>query len=109
MDLADDWLNDVPMQLTDVLPSDWRTRVRPLFKGSALVLDTLGRPDLLKTKLFALCDRGTDLSDCLTLAPTPDELGEALPWLVLQDGNPDWPAHVEATVNDVMRRLGHGV
>jgi hypothetical protein len=73
------------------------------------VLDTLGRPDLLKTKLFALCDRGTDLSDCLALAPTTDELGEALPLLVLQDGNPDWPAHVEATVNDLKRRLSHGV
>lgn len=109
VDLADDWLNNGPMQLTEVLPGDWRIRVQPLFKGSALVLDTLGRPDLLKTKLFALCDRGTDLSDCIALAPTPDELAAALPWLVLQDGNPDWPAHAQATVNDLKRRLGHGV
>ena len=33
VDLADDWLNNGPMQLTEVLPSDWRTRVRPLFKA----------------------------------------------------------------------------
>ena len=109
VDLGDDWLNNGPMQLTEVLPSDWRIRVQPLFKGSALVLDTLGRPDLLKTKLFALCDRGTDLSDCLALEPTADELTEATPWLVVQDANPDWTSHVTATLTDLRRRLGHGV
>lgn len=109
VDLVDDWLNNGPMQLTDVLPADWRSRVRPLFKGSALILETLGRSDLLKTKLFALCDRGTDLPDCLAFSPTAAELADALPWLALQDGNPDWPAHVEATINDLKQRLAHGL
>jgi N-acetylglucosamine-6-phosphate deacetylase len=72
------------------------------------VLSTLGRADLLKTKLFALCDRGTDLSDCVALAPTAAELDEAVLWLAEQDANPG-PAHVNATSADLTRRLGHGV
>ena len=73
------------------------------------MLSTLGRADLLKTKLFPLCDRGTDFPDCVALAPTAAELGEAVLWLAEQDANPEWPAHVEATIADLIRRLSHGV
>jgi hypothetical protein len=59
--------------------------------------------------LWALCDRGLDLADCVALAPTADELAGILPWLEQQDANPDWPAHVRATLADVARRLGHAV
>jgi len=107
--LRDDWLNNGPTQLGDVLPAGWRDRLQLVFVGTAIRLDTLGRADLMKTKLFALCDRGTDLGDCLALAPTVDELNEASPWVALQDGHPDWPAHVLATFTDLRRRLGHGV
>ena len=109
VELADDWLNNGPVQLADVLPEGWRLRVRMVFAGTALTLTTLGRADLLKTKLFALCDRGTDLADCIALAPTVDELREAAPWLSEQDGNPKWPDHVHAVLDDLCRRLGHGV
>lgn len=109
VDLADDWLNNGPMQLGDVLPSGWRERVLRVYEGEALVLSTLGRADLLKSKLFALCDRGTDLPDCVALAPTAEELAECMPWLEPQDGNELWPAHARATVADLARRLGHGV
>lgn len=108
-ELADDWLNNGPMQLGEVLPAGWRERVERLFEGQALVLDTLGRSDLLKSKLFALCDRGTDWPDCIALAPGRDELISAQPWLELQDGNVDWPSHVRETLTDLSRRLGHGV
>lgn len=109
VDLLDDWLNNGPIHLGDVLPEGWRRRVVLAFEGKAMVLHSLGRPDLLKTKLFALCDRGTDLPDCVALAPTAAELAEALPWVSFQDANPDWPAHVAATLADLGRRLGHGV
>jgi hypothetical protein len=105
--LMDDWLNNGPMQLGDVLPAGWRLRVRVAYEGSAVRLDTLGRTDLLCTKLFALCDRGTDLGDCLALAPNAEEIAEATPWVAYQDANPDWPAHVAATLADLQRRLGH--
>jgi hypothetical protein len=109
VDLVDDWLNNGPMQLGDVLPAGWRERLQRVFVGQVLVLSTLGRSDLLKSKLFALCDRGTDLPDCVALAPTEEELAECVPWLERQDGNEEWPAHVRATVGDLARRLGHGV
>jgi hypothetical protein len=96
-------------QIGEVLPVGWRERVQRIFEGRALVLSTLGRPDLLKSKLFALCDRGTDLPDCVALAPTAEELEECVPWLELQDGNDEWPAHVRATLADLARRLDHGV
>lgn len=109
VELVDDWINNGPLALGDVLPAGWRDRVQRIFEGAALVLSTLDRPDLLKSKLFALCDRGTDLSDCMALAPDPDELADCLPWLEVQDGNERWPAHVRATLADLARRLGHGV
>ena len=73
--------------------------------GSALALTTLGRADLLKTKLFALCDRGTDLADCIAMAPSAAELEEAEPLLSEQDANPMWPDHARATLDDLRGRL----
>jgi hypothetical protein len=75
--------------------------------ADSLVLRCLGRDDLIRSKRFAVCDRGLDLPDCVALAPTPDELASILPWRERQDANPDWPAHVRATLADVPRRLGH--
>jgi Nucleotidyltransferase of unknown function (DUF6036) len=107
--LQDDWLNNGPASLTSVLPPGWRDRLQPAFSGVAIQLRCLGRDDLLRSKLFALCDRGFDLGDCLALAPTAEELRAFLPWLEQQDGHPGWPAHVQATLADLGRRLGHGV
>jgi hypothetical protein len=107
--LQDDWLNNGPASLTSVLPPGWRDRLQLVFSGTAIQLRCLGRDDLLRSKLFALCDRGFDLGDCLALAPTADELRAILPWLELQDGHPGWPAHARATLADLGWRLGHGV
>jgi hypothetical protein len=107
--LKDDWLNKGPSSLTSVLPAGWRDRLQPAFRGQAILLHTLARSDLLKTKLFALCDRGLDIKDCLAMKPMADELAESLPWLEQQDLNPDWPTHVRTTLTDLGRRLGHGV
>ena len=106
--LADDWLNNGPWPLIPDLPPNWMQRVNPVFQGSALTLAVPDRPELLATKLYALCDRGTDLADCLALNPSAVELAAALPWLASRDEHPDWPAHVTETVTDLGRRLGHG-
>jgi hypothetical protein len=107
--LREDWLNNGPSSLASLLPGGWRDRVQLLHRGQAITLWTLGRPDLLKSKLFALCDRGTDLSDCLALQPTAKELEAAAPWLEVQDLHPGWPQHVHSTLEDLVRRLGHGI
>jgi hypothetical protein len=36
-------------------------------------------------------------------------LGIVLRWIEEQDLNPDWPAHVRATLADLGRRLGHAL
>jgi hypothetical protein len=107
--LRDDWLNNGPRSLVRVLPKGWEQRLQPAFRGKALVLLCLGRDDLLRSKLFALCDRGIDLEDCIALGPTRGELAALMPWVEEQDLNPDWPNHVRATLADLARRLGHGV
>ncbi len=107
--LQDDWLNNGPASLAAQLTPGWQQRLQPLFSGTALRLESLGRDDLLRSKLFALCDRGIDLGDCVAMAPTADELRSLAPWLEAQDLNPDWPAHVRETLADLGRRLNHGV
>jgi hypothetical protein len=107
--LSDDWLNNGPASLAEQLPADWLEHLQMVFSGSAITLRCPGRADLLRSKLFALCDRGLDLGDCLALAPTADELRDLLPWVERQDANPGWPAHVRATFEDLARRLGHGI
>lgn len=107
--LASDWLNNGPMSLVDLLPAAWQARVQLAFEGKAITLHTLGRVDLLKTKLFALCDRGTDLTDCIALAPSVEELRDASPWICEQDANTMWPEHVRVTLADLARRLGYAI
>lgn len=107
--LDDDWLNNGPASLIRDLPPGWEGRLQPAFAGAAIELRSLGREELLRSKLFALCDRGLDLGDCLALAPTPDEAAILLPWLEYRDANPDWPQHVRDTLRDLLERLGHGV
>ncbi|MCP4674356.1 MAG: hypothetical protein GY854_02325 [Deltaproteobacteria bacterium] len=107
--LDDNWLNNGPSSLAEVLPSGWLDRLQIAYKGKAITLHCLGREDLLRSKLFALCDRGIDLQDCLALFPTKAELDKIKPWLEAQDANPDWPAHARSTLDDLLKRLGHGV
>lgn len=105
--LQDDWLNNGPAAFAKQLPGAWERRLQAAFSGVALELRSLGREDLLRAKLFALCDRGLDLADCLALAPAAGELAALLPWVAEQDLNPAWPAHVRATLADLGKRLGH--
>lgn len=107
--LKEDWFNNGPSSLLDVLPSDWKNHLQLVFSGQALKLYTLGRLDLLRSKLFALCDRGLDLPDCIALKPTEDELSVILPWLKQQDGNLGWPDHVQETLETLRQRLRHGI
>jgi hypothetical protein len=107
--LQDDWLNNGPASLVSQLLPEWQERLQTLFSGKAIRLRCLGRLDLLCAKLFALCDRGIDLGDCIALAPTTHEVAKVLSWLEIQDANPEWPAHVRATLADLGRRLGHGI
>ncbi len=107
LELIDAWLNNGPIRLVNDLPDGWRDRLASVYTGQALVLQTLGRTDLLGTKLFALCDRLEDWSDCIALAPTAEELNICLPWVTARDGNAFWPEHVENTFVALAERMGY--
>ena len=107
--LSDQWLNNGPATLASDLPAGWEARLQLVFRGECIELHTLGRSDLLKAKVFALCDRGIDLADCIALRPTATELADLLPWLEVRDLHPGWPAHARETVADMGRRLGHAL
>jgi len=105
--LESGWLNNGPESLKRDLPKGWMTRLQNLYSGEALVLKTLGRGDLLATKLWAYCDRGFDLDDCIKLRPTKEELLEAIKWVSHQDANESWPAHVKGMFANLAKELGY--
>jgi hypothetical protein len=75
----------------------------------AIQLDSLGREDLLHSKLSALCDCALDLGDCVAFTRSKEELATIVSWLGKQDGNPDWPAYVRETLGDLEQQLRDGV
>ena len=105
--LDENWLNNGPASLKADLPVGWQDQLIQLFSGVAVELYTLGRLDLLRTKLFAYCDRQQDEDDCAALLPTLDELRICLPWLLERDGNPYWPENVKAALRQLAKRLGY--
>jgi hypothetical protein len=67
----------------------------------------------LCTKLVALVDRGEDLGDCIALAPTPQELQAAWPFVEQYEGNEEvrrvyWIPKAQAAYAEIARTLGHG-
>ena len=107
-EIDENWLNNGPEDLKSDLPADWKERVIEIYKGESITLWTLGRIDLLRTKLYAYCDRQQDLQDCILLAPTEEELKEITPWLVERDANPDWPDHVNNSLENLKEEIENG-
>lgn len=105
--LRHDWLNNGPSSLRDDLPAAWRDGVVVLYQSGGITVRTLGRQDLLMTKLFAFCDRQQDEEDCVALAPTAQELRDSLAWLDDRDGNPLWPEHVRTSLKAIAERVGY--
>lgn len=110
------WFNSKSYDFVGVpgcLPVGWEERLRPLLRGKALDLRTLGRHDLLCTKLAALVDREEDLDDCIAMAPTAAELKAAWPFLEQYEGNAEvrrvyWIPKARAALAEIAEALGHG-
>lgn len=105
--LDSEWLNNGPESLQDDLPPGWKDRAELIYKGEALTLHTLGRIDLLRSKLYAYCDRQQDLQDCIAMAPSQHELQTIKPWLCTRDANPLWEEHVETSLKYLIQKLHH--
>ena len=101
------WLNNGPISIIRDLPSKLQERTIKIFQGRAITLFTLGRLDLLETKLYAYCDRDIDFNDCLALKPTSKELNSCLPWVVEGDGNPLWQQRVLSQFKILNKALGY--
>jgi hypothetical protein len=106
-ELKANWLNCSASVLVDSLPEGWCERLECLYQGQALRLKTLGRDDLLITKLLGYCDRGMDLYDCVSLSPTKQELRHTFLWVKEQDSEKRWPKHVQKCFHELARRLGY--
>ena len=103
--LSDKWLNNGPESLRRDLKPGWRTRTASIFKGKALEMRSLGREDLLATKLYAFCDREDDLEDVLKLKPTRTELANIFHWVLKRDASPKWPKRVRDCFSRLREKL----
>jgi hypothetical protein len=72
LNLTPGWLNGSIQSYLDVLPPDYKTRLRTLPSRGRLHIALLHRQDILVMKLFA--GRPRDLRDVTTLRPTVAEL-----------------------------------
>ena len=100
--LIKNWINNGPDKLLLNLPKDWFSRTQPFFKGKSLTFVTLGRPELLKDKLWGFCDlREQDRSVILALKPSYEELLETAKWVKKQEAHPSWPKHVDSRVQEL--------
>lgn len=57
LDIDSDWLNAHFLSFTHVLPSDFVSRLRPVFRGRHLTVEALGPEDILVMKCFAGRDK----------------------------------------------------
>jgi len=102
--LSQDWLNNGPDSLLQELERGWRDRVVEMYHGENLSVYSLGKMDLLKTKLWATCDRMEDIEDILFLSPTKEELLEAKQWVLQRDASDFWPEIIEEAMREIERR-----
>lgn len=104
-ELRSEWLNNGPESLIRDLPEGWQDLTVELYRGNNLILHTLGRLDLIRSKLFAFVDRGIDLEDLLQIKPSYEELERVAKWLKERDANPDWPTYVEIRLKELREKL----
>ena len=71
---AKNWLNEHTTQFNDRYPIGWELRVVEVFQGKALRVLSVGKRDLVFSKIIAELDRGFDKDDIIALAPTESEL-----------------------------------
>ncbi|MCB0378075.1 MAG: hypothetical protein KDD34_10045 [Bdellovibrionales bacterium] len=97
------WLNsDGGKVFLKDIPLGWEARVVEVYKGTSLNIFSLGRTDLICTKLDAFCDRQlmTDQQDLLALKPSTEEIEHASQWILSR-------GHIaEEVIKDVKLEIG---
>jgi hypothetical protein len=106
--LHEGWLNNGPRDIAKELPKAWESRCTDVFKGSALQVRSIGRSDLICTKVYAAACRTDDIDDLVELTPTAAELKQAEAWTLKRDAADIWPRIVTECLAEVRRRMGNG-
>lgn len=101
------WLNNGPSILAGELPSGWESRAVPVFQGTHLHIKSIGRIDLIFTKLYATVDRIDDLDDLVQLKPTLEELDRAMEWVLQRDASEIWPRIAKEALAAIKEKLGY--
>ena len=99
------WLNNGVAPFKNLLPKGWEVRSVGVFGGSHLSVKSLGRQDLIGTKLLGACDRGDDVSDLVRLPVTHEELEAAKAWVLNQDASDIWPKIVNECCMEILKQL----
>ena len=72
LDLPEKWMNDAAVAWCDVLPPDFRDRLKPIGQFGSFLISSVSRQDLILLKFHSL--RPEDIADLQELAPTEEEI-----------------------------------
>jgi len=103
--LEQGWLNNGPIDLLQNLHAEWKTGATLVFDSPKLKVFSLGRMDLLKSKVWAACDRLEDIPDVVAMTPTEQELDQVRDWVLECDASDIWPEIVNQCLEEIKRRL----
>ncbi len=103
--LKSNWLNNGPIALAKELPKGWESRATVAYEKKNLIVKAISRIDLIYSKIYAACDRQSDLRDLVALKPSNLELKKAEEWVLKQDAADIWPKIVSECLDELKRRL----
>jgi len=107
--MRETWLNDFASVFLENYPKDWSKRKQLIFKGKALTFHTVGRKELVYTKVWGFCQlRRADLETLKILKATKDELIEAIEWTKKQEPTTAfWEETVDKKLIELFVEFGH--
>ena len=97
--LGEHWINSTGKAFEYEMPVGWKERLRLIYEGSYLQVMSLGRLDMIFTKVLAELDRQEDFEDIISLSPSSDELQSIEPTLLVLEENKLWKQKVTELIN----------
>jgi len=105
--LRSNWLNTDAISLIRDLPIGWEARTVEIYSSSNLIIHSIGRSDMIFSKLYAYCDRDIDFEDLIDIKPTKEEILVHVERISELDGNPNWPKLVENKMQRLLKALNY--
>jgi len=95
------WINSTGNAFIKELPPGWKTRTVEYYRGQSLTIRTLGRIDMIFTKLLAELDRQEDMEDLRKLRPTGAELNMLQPHILSLENSSEWKTKVTEILTEL--------